>query len=168
MAPHADDLKYFRTRSSGQRKSIDSLNSYIQKQQYEKQVNGKLSKNDEKVYKTSEIEVTEVPFVDTEVTGLYGLRFFHSLAHPLMRKDLSGASNSSTTKVTTSKKTVLATNPIDSRRVSLFGGKGGVGKTSCSASWAVKLSDCGFKTLLVSSDPAHSLVPYYYTITRKR
>ena len=33
-----------------------------------------------------------------------------------------------------------------------------MGKTTTSASWALKLSDSGFKTLVVSSDPAHSLV----------
>lgn len=38
----------------------------------------------------------------------------------------------------------------------LFGGKGGVGKTTCAASTAVYLSN-HFKTLLISTDPAHSL-----------
>ena len=34
--------------------------------------------------------------------------------------------------------------------------KGGVGKTTTSTATAVHLADCGFKVLLVSSDPAHS------------
>jgi len=34
---------------------------------------------------------------------------------------------------------------------------GGVGKTTTSASWAMRLCDAGMKTLIVSSDPAHSL-----------
>jgi arsenite-transporting ATPase len=38
----------------------------------------------------------------------------------------------------------------------LFGGKGGVGKTTTSAATAVWLADSGLRVLLVSSDPAHS------------
>ncbi len=41
-------------------------------------------------------------------------------------------------------------------RLLLFGGKGGVGKTTTSSATAVHLADCGLKVLLVSSDPAHS------------
>ena len=54
------------------------------------------------------LEITEVPYVDSEVTGVYGLRFFADLAHP--------------------PKARTATNPIDSRKLTIFGGKGGVGK----------------------------------------
>jgi arsenite-transporting ATPase len=121
MSPQAD-TKYVQTRASGQRRSIAALRSF-------------LAANSKKGH----IEVTEVPFVDTEVTGVYGLRFFSSLAHP-------------------SSTGIPATNPIDSRKLTIFGGKGGVGKTTSSASWALRLSDSGFKTLIVSSDPAHSLV----------
>jgi arsenite-transporting ATPase len=42
-------------------------------------------------------------------------------------------------------------------RVITFTGKGGVGKTSISAATAVRLSDMGLKTLIMSTDPAHSL-----------
>ena len=34
---------------------------------------------------------------------------------------------------------------------------GGVGKTTSSSAIAIKLADSGFKTLIVSTDPAHSL-----------
>ncbi|WP_435063715.1 ArsA family ATPase [Halobaculum sp. EA56] len=37
-----------------------------------------------------------------------------------------------------------------------FGGKGGVGKTTMSAAYAVKCADAGLDTLVVSTDPAHS------------
>lgn len=38
-----------------------------------------------------------------------------------------------------------------------FSGKGGVGKTSCSAATALKFAQEGKKTLIISVDPAHSL-----------
>ncbi|KAL5565750.1 hypothetical protein UlMin_028914 [Ulmus minor] len=43
------------------------------------------------------------------------------------------------------------------RRYYMLGGKGGVGKTSCAASLAVKFANHGHPTLVVSTDPAHSL-----------
>ncbi len=42
-------------------------------------------------------------------------------------------------------------------KVKFFVGKGGVGKTSVAASYAAFLSDQGYKTLIVSLDPAHNL-----------
>ncbi|MBI9011035.1 MAG: ArsA family ATPase [Clostridiales bacterium] len=41
-------------------------------------------------------------------------------------------------------------------KILFFGGKGGVGKTSCSSAFAVSKADQGCKVLLVSTDPAHS------------
>ena len=84
------DAKYLQTRSRGQRSCIETLKNSVQK---------------------TAIEITEVPYVDTEVTGIYGLRFFHSVAHKPVAK--------------------TATNPIDSKKLTVFGGKGGVGKVSC-------------------------------------
>lgn len=43
------------------------------------------------------------------------------------------------------------------RRFYMLGGKGGVGKTSCAASLAVNLANHGHPTIVVSTDPAHSL-----------
>ena len=42
-------------------------------------------------------------------------------------------------------------------KIIFFGGKGGVGKTSCSTAYAIAQSKQGLKTLLVSTDPAHSV-----------
>lgn len=118
------DSKYINTRAKGQQYAISSLRSFTEAHTPAGGASGS-------------VELTEVPYVDTEVRGVYGLRYFHTLAHPSISK--------------------AASNPIASRKVTLFGGKGGVGKTTTSASWAVKLADSGFNTLVVSSDPAHSL-----------
>ncbi|HRK74776.1 MAG TPA: TRC40/GET3/ArsA family transport-energizing ATPase [Rhodothermales bacterium] len=44
-----------------------------------------------------------------------------------------------------------------SKRILLFTGKGGVGKTTCAAATALQTALEGKKTLVLSSDPAHSL-----------
>ena len=42
-------------------------------------------------------------------------------------------------------------------RVLLFTGKGGVGKTTVAAATAVRAAEAGLRTLVMSTDPAHSL-----------
>lgn len=42
-------------------------------------------------------------------------------------------------------------------RILLFSGKGGVGKTSLAAATGVRLAQSGYRTLVMSVDPAHSL-----------
>ena len=42
-------------------------------------------------------------------------------------------------------------------RIILFSGKGGVGKTTISAATGYRLSELGYRTIVVSLDPAHSL-----------
>ncbi|MBL4703609.1 MAG: TRC40/GET3/ArsA family transport-energizing ATPase [Flavobacteriales bacterium] len=42
-------------------------------------------------------------------------------------------------------------------RILLFTGKGGVGKTTVAAASALKCAQQGYKTLIISTDPAHSL-----------
>ena len=114
---------YLRTRRTGQDKAINSVTN--------------LADSINTRRETNKLEITTVPYVDTEVTGVFGLRFFHSLAHALQKGS--------------------ATNPIDSRKLSIYGGKGGVGKTTSAASWAVRLADSGLRVLVISTDPAHSL-----------
>jgi arsenite-transporting ATPase len=43
------------------------------------------------------------------------------------------------------------------KRFLLFGGKGGVGKTSCAAATAIWAAAQGYDVLVISTDPAHSL-----------
>lgn len=42
-------------------------------------------------------------------------------------------------------------------RILLFTGKGGVGKTTAAAATAIRCADAGLKTVVLSTDPAHSL-----------
>ncbi|MCK5302186.1 MAG: AAA family ATPase, partial [Candidatus Thorarchaeota archaeon] len=42
-------------------------------------------------------------------------------------------------------------------RFILSGGKGGVGKTSCAGAMAILSAKHGYRTLVLSTDPAHSL-----------
>ncbi len=46
---------------------------------------------------------------------------------------------------------------MDKKRIILFSGKGGVGKTTVSAATGLKISENGKKTIVISLDPAHSL-----------
>ncbi|MDD3389676.1 MAG: ArsA family ATPase [Synergistaceae bacterium] len=46
---------------------------------------------------------------------------------------------------------------VHMKRFTFFGGKGGTGKTSCAAAYSLFLASKGVKTLVVSTDPAHSL-----------
>lgn len=76
------------------------------------------------------------PYLDLEVRGVPALSYLGSRIWDSMREELSSG---------------------DGRKFFMLGGKGGVGKTSCSASLAVEMGQFGFKTLVVSTDPAHSL-----------
>ncbi|MDQ3247608.1 MAG: ArsA family ATPase, partial [Chloroflexota bacterium] len=42
-------------------------------------------------------------------------------------------------------------------RILLYTGKGGVGKTSMSAASALRCAELGYRTVVLSTDPAHSL-----------
>lgn len=46
---------------------------------------------------------------------------------------------------------------VKDRKYVMVSGKGGVGKTSLSSSLAIKFAEAGHTTLIVSTDPAHSL-----------
>jgi arsenite/tail-anchored protein-transporting ATPase len=49
------------------------------------------------------------------------------------------------------------------RRILFFGGKGGVGKTTCAAALSLTASRAGRRVLLVSTDPAHSTSDVFET-----
>ena len=92
--------KYLATRSDSQRAAVTSLTNQIGRLKQKQQQSSTTNNNN--------LEITEVPYVDTEIMGLYGLKFFAALAHPIKARS--------------------ACNPIDSRKLTIFGGKGGVGE----------------------------------------
>jgi arsenite-transporting ATPase len=51
----------------------------------------------------------------------------------------------------------MAPATVDAPEYVLYGGKGGVGKTTCAAATALASAAAGTRTLVVSTDPAHSL-----------
>jgi len=50
---------------------------------------------------------------------------------------------------------------LTGRHVVFFGGKGGVGKTTCASAFALAASRGGRRVLLVSTDPAHSIADIF-------
>jgi arsenite-transporting ATPase len=54
-------------------------------------------------------------------------------------------------------------NALLDQQVVFFGGKGGVGKTTCSSAFALGASQQGRRVLLVSTDPAHSTTDIFET-----
>jgi hypothetical protein len=75
-----------------------------------------------------------------------------SAAPPLASAHLPRSLAAPTPQTTTPPRVVKA-----GRRYYMLGGKGGVGKTSCSAALALRFANQGHTTLIVSTDPAHSL-----------
>jgi len=80
------------------------------------------------------------PYLDLEVRGVPALRYLGGRIWGGMLDELVGGEVQRA-----------------ERKFYMLGGKGGVGKTSCSASLAIELGSMGLKTLIVSTDPAHSL-----------
>lgn len=80
-----------------------------------------------------DLAVTRGRLLDLEVRGVPALQYFGSA----MWQDIPA--------------------PGEERKFYLLGGKGGVGKTSLSAALAVRMAAEGVPTLVVSTDPAHSL-----------
>lgn len=85
-----------------------------------------------------ELRHVEAPLVDLEVRGVPALQYFSTVVW----KDVFDIMNAA---------------PSGGRKYFLLGGKGGVGKTSAAASLGVKFALAGEPTLVVSTDPAHSL-----------
>jgi len=88
----------------------------------------------------SSLSLSRVPFYDMEMRGIYALRYLGTMAY-------RGDNAERWRDLFDDKR----------ERFVLLGGKGGVGKTTSSAALAIALAEEGLNTLIVSTDPAHSL-----------
>jgi len=88
------------------------------------------------------IEQSRVPFFSMEMRGVYPLKYYASQCYG----DAGGYGD-----------TWRELLDADGDRFVLVGGKGGVGKTTSSSALAVECAERGHNTLIVSTDPAHSL-----------
>ncbi|KAJ0084319.1 hypothetical protein Patl1_30637 [Pistacia atlantica] len=85
-------------------------------------------------------------------------RSYASVSSPLYKKPFNPSFQ--VRSVATTPETVAGFDEMvagTQRKYYMLGGKGGVGKTSCAASLAVKFANHGHPTIVVSTDPAHSL-----------
>jgi arsenite-transporting ATPase len=105
------------------------------------------------------LEILQVPLLPDEVRGVKGLRTFAELAWQ------SGADiplpkfNKTSVKGAVAKQTGTDGFDLEPRRLLVFGGKGGVGKTTSAAAAAIALAEVNQRSqvLVLSTDPAHSL-----------
>ena len=104
------------------------------------------------------LNVHRVPLLPEEVRGIESLeRVGRLIWFPSLRaKRLKQRVRGSRLEIPPSTKSEF---PLDGRRIWIFGGKGGVGKTTAAAAFALALAKerPGQKILLFSTDPAHSL-----------
>ncbi len=101
----------------------------------------------------------EIPLLDDEPRGRAPFRIAAKSARSGTRTGTGTGTGTRTRTRTRTGAGTLALAVEDSLRLLLFGGKGGVGKTTCAAAAALTLAAAnpGKKILLLSTDPAHSL-----------
>jgi arsenite-transporting ATPase len=104
--------------------------------------------------------ITGIESADREPIGVPALtRLARALGRQLDVKRTSAARQRATSQVASVAGSGERTFQAPDVRLLMFGGKGGVGKTTCAAAAALNVSrrNPGRRVLLVSTDPAHSL-----------
>jgi arsenite-transporting ATPase len=116
-----------------------------------------------RVFKT--LRQRRVPLFPSEVRGAKALREFAGIlwqpadAGQWLKKTAGAKRLDESRRVKTAHSTPRPSFPIEAKQLVIFGGKGGVGKTTAAASYALALaeSDEAARVLIFSTDPAHSL-----------
>ena len=105
------------------------------------------------------LRLIDVPLMPEEVRGLAALRRFARAAWEGRDAAIEAAGIARKPNASPPPRGVMATDLIDNRRLLIFGGKGGVGKTTAAAAAALALAagDASARVLVFSTDPAHSL-----------
>ncbi len=100
--------------------------------------------------------VRRVPLLDGEVRGIGRLRAVVPLlaAPEATRPMFSGPTNAPARRRHDTDAALVALRPASGPRTVFFAGKGGVGKTAISCAAAVRAAREGYRTLLVTTDPA--------------
>ena len=106
-----------------------------------------------------ELNLHHVPLLSAEVRGPVALRSFARLIWEEKNAFLAASPRRRVAASQSSRVPASDTFPLRPRRVLLFGGKGGVGKTTAAAAVALALAerDARARVLVFSTDPAHSL-----------
>jgi arsenite-transporting ATPase len=106
-----------------------------------------------------DLQFHRVPLLPQEVRGLASLQLVGKLIWRDERQPKLGVSGRRQLTKAKSIANVHSDFPLESRRIFIFGGKGGVGKTTAASAFALALAenDRKGKVLIFSTDPAHSL-----------
>jgi arsenite-transporting ATPase len=109
--------------------------------------------------KFSEYDIIEMPTFPQEVRGTYSLTNFAKVLFE--GKHVPNLPSRRTEDIKRTLPTVVKTPRLNflekDLRLILFGGKGGCGKTTCSAATGIYMAERGKKTLVLSTDPQCSL-----------
>lgn len=134
LAAPVEALKgYYERRKAGQQKWIRKLKEAVDDVSASEEF--KANRN------TGPIQMTEVPFFDVELVGIPALAY-------VGRECFNDNPNFAY---------LINDKPDGETKLLICGGKGGVGKTTTSASLAVSMAAQGHNVALISTDPAHSL-----------